>query len=125
MLQISAQSVWIRRLPVEIELVASSTTMPTASTRPNSDRLFRDIPNTSRMVKVPTSEIGMAISGMSEARQVCRKRKTTATTSRIATKIVFTTSRTDFATTARLVGFARRLGNGGAGGLGVLSDIAS
>ena len=45
---------------------------------------------------MPTSEIGMAITGMSEARQVCRKRKTTATTSRIATKIVFTTSRTDF-----------------------------
>jgi len=43
MLQISAQSVWIRRLPVEIELVASSTTMPTASNRPNSDRLFSDI----------------------------------------------------------------------------------
>ena len=33
--------------------IASSTTMPTASTRPNSDRLFSDIPSASRMVKVP------------------------------------------------------------------------
>ena len=40
----------------------------------------------------------MAITGMSEARQVCRNRNTTPTTSRIATKIVVTTSRTDFAT---------------------------
>ena len=50
------------------------------------------------MVKVPISETGMAITGMSEARQVCRNRKTTPTTSRIATKIVVTTSCTDFAT---------------------------
>ena len=78
--------------------IASSTTMPTANTRPNSDRLFSDIPQMSRMVKVPISETGMAITGMSEARQVCRNRKTTPTTSRMATKIVVTTSRTDFAT---------------------------
>ena len=50
------------------------------------------------MVKVPISDTGMAITGMSEARQVCRNRNTTPTTSRIATKIVVTTSCTDFAT---------------------------
>jgi hypothetical protein len=44
------------------------------------------------------SEIGMATTGMIEARHVCRNRMTTPTTRRIATKIVVTTSRTDFAT---------------------------
>ena len=78
--------------------IASSTTMPTASTRPNSDRLFSDIPSASRMVKEPTSDTGIAITGMSEARQVCRNRNTTPTTSRMATKIVVTTSRTDLPT---------------------------
>jgi hypothetical protein len=78
--------------------IASSTTIPTARTKPNSDRLFSDIPQASRIVKLPTSETGMATTGISEARQVCRNRKTTPTTSRIATKIVVTTSCTDFAT---------------------------
>ena len=78
--------------------MASSTTMPTASTSPNNDRLLSDIPSAYSTVKVPTSETGMAITGMIEARQVCRNRKTTPTTSTIATKIVVTTSRTDFAT---------------------------
>src|SRR6266849_3958928 len=38
------------------------------------------------------------MTGISEARQVCRNRITTPTTSNTATKIVTTTSRTDFAT---------------------------
>ena len=70
--------------------------MPTASTRPNSDRLFSENPSAESTAKVPTSETGIATIGMIEARQVCRNRNTTPTT-RIASKIVFITSWTDLA----------------------------
>jgi hypothetical protein len=72
--------------------------MPTASTRPNNERLFSEIPSAYSTVNVPISEIGIATTGISEARQVWRNRITTPTTSTTATKIVTTTSRTDFAT---------------------------
>ncbi len=52
--------------------MASSTTMPIASTRPNSDRLFSVKPNAAMKKKVPISDTGMATSGMIAARQVCR-----------------------------------------------------
>ena len=68
--------------------MASSTTMPTASTSPNSDRLFSEKPNIAMRKNVPISETGMATSGMMAARQVCRNRMTTSTTSRIASRIV-------------------------------------
>ncbi len=60
--------------------IASSTTMPIASTRPNSDRLLSEKPNAAMTAKVPISEIGMATIGMIEARQVCRNTITTRTT---------------------------------------------
>ena len=60
--------------------MASSTTMPIASTRPNSDRLLSEKPNAAITAKVPISETGMATIGMIEARQVCRNRITTSTT---------------------------------------------
>ena len=41
------------------------------------------------------SETGIAITGISVARQVCRNTKTTATTRTTAMKIVVTTSLTD------------------------------
>ena len=41
---------------------------------------------------VPTSETGMASSGTSDARQLCRKTSTTSATSPIASNSVFTTS---------------------------------
>ena len=44
--------------------MASSTTMPIASTRPNSDRLFSVKPNAAMKKKLPISETGMATSGM-------------------------------------------------------------
>ena len=78
--------------------MASSTTMPTASTSPNSDRLLSEMPRMARMVKVPISETGIAITGISEALQVCRNRITTPTTSRMAMKMVTITSCTDLAT---------------------------
>ena len=75
--------------------IASSTTMPTASTRPNNDRLLSVKPNSDIRKKVPTSETGIASNGMTAARQVCRNRTTTSTTSRIASKMVVLTSSTD------------------------------
>ena len=42
--------------------------------------------------KVPMSDTGTAISGMIEARQVCRNTITTSTTSRIASSSVWTTA---------------------------------
>ena len=75
--------------------MASSTTIPTASTRPNSDRLLSERPKASSTVKVPTSEIGIATMGMIEARQVCRKRITTTTTRPMASMMVCNTSVTD------------------------------
>ena len=75
--------------------IASSTTMPIASTSPNSERLLSVNPNTAMKKKVPISETGMATIGMMAARQVCRNRMTTSTTSRTAIRIVFCTSLTD------------------------------
>ena len=43
--------------------MASSTTMPMASTRPNSVRLFRLKPNAAMTANVPTIATGTAISG--------------------------------------------------------------
>ena len=76
--------------------IASSTTMPTARTRPNRDRLLSDMPKAARIANVPTRETGIATTGMMVARQFCRKRNTTPTTRRIATKIVTMTSWIDF-----------------------------
>ena len=70
--------------------------MPTASTRPNSDRLLSEKPNVASTPNVPISEIGMATIGTSEARQVCRNRMTTTTTRATDSKIAFTTSCTDW-----------------------------
>jgi hypothetical protein len=77
--------------------MASSTTMPIARTRPNSDSEFSEKPNAWRTANVPMSETGIAMSGMIEARHDCRKRTTTMTTRIAASKIVFWTSCTDSA----------------------------
>jgi hypothetical protein len=74
--------------------MASSTTMPTASTRPDSDRLLSEKPSAARIEKVPIDEIGI---GTIDARQVCRKTITTTTTRATASRIVLTTSCTDWA----------------------------
>ena len=72
--------------------IASSTTIPMDSTRPKSESALMEKPNSSIKAKVPTTEMGTASSGMIEARQVCRKRMTTSTTSSTASNRVFTTS---------------------------------
>ena len=61
--------------------MASSTTMPMASTSPNSDRLFSENPSSAMMANVPISDTGTAIIGTMVARQFCRKTSTTMKTS--------------------------------------------
>ena len=78
--------------------MASSTTMPMASTRPNSDSVLIEKPNASSTAKVPMIDTGTAISGMSEARQVCRNRMTTSTTSAMASSRVCSTASIDWRT---------------------------
>ena len=75
--------------------MASSTTMPIASTRPNSDRLLSEKPNAAIRKNVPTSDTGIATMGMMAARQVCRNKMTTSTTRMTASRIVCTTASTD------------------------------
>ena len=72
--------------------IASSTTMPIASTRPNSVSALIEKPNSCITAKVPTTDTGTASSGMIEARQVCRNRITTSTTSAIASSSVWITA---------------------------------
>ena len=75
--------------------MASSTTMPIASTSPNKDRLLSVKPKAAMKKKVPISDTGMATSGMIAARQVCRNRITTSTTSTVASPMVSITASTD------------------------------
>ena len=72
--------------------MASSTTMPIASTRARSDTVLAEKPSASIAAKVPMSETGTAISGMRVARTLPRKRYTTMTTSAKASSRVLTTS---------------------------------
>ncbi len=69
--------------------------MPIASTRPNSDSVLNEMPTRPMTRKQPTSDTGMATTGMIAARQVCRNRITTQTTSTIASNSVRTTSSID------------------------------
>ena len=68
--------------------MASSTTMPMASTCPNSDSALIEKPKASMNAKVPMIDTGTASSGMIDARQVCRNRITTSTTSNTASSSV-------------------------------------
>ena len=68
--------------------MASSTTIPMASTRPKRERALMLKPRTSMTAKVPTRDTGTAARRIIEARQVCRKRMTTRTTSRMASRSV-------------------------------------
>ena len=54
--------------------IASSTTRPIASTRPNSDSVLIEKPSSGKTANVPISDTGTAIIGMSVARQFCRNR---------------------------------------------------
>ena len=60
--------------------IASSTTMPIASTRPNIDSVLTEKPSIGKKMNVPISETGTVSSGISVARKFCRKMKTTSVT---------------------------------------------
>src|SRR5690349_21562398 len=72
--------------------IASSTTMPMASTNPNNESALMLKPSASITAKVPTSDTGTAASGIIDARQVCKKSSTTMTTSMSASTSVWTTA---------------------------------
>src|SRR5260370_17211403 len=50
--------------------IASSTTIPTASTRPNSDSLLSEIPSAVRKLKVPSSDTSLTPTVMTLAPQL-------------------------------------------------------
>ena len=54
--------------------IASSTTRPMASTRPNSDSVLSEKPSAGKTMNVPISDTGTAMTGISVARQFCRNR---------------------------------------------------
>ncbi len=82
-----------------ITTIASSTTSPVARVRPKSVRVLIEKPSSLTRAKVPTSDTGMVIAGMSVVRQSCRKMKITRMTNRIACTSVISTSRIDSPTT--------------------------
>ena len=68
--------------------MASSTTMPMASTSPNSVRLFRLKPKAAMTAKVPMIATGTATSGMIADRQFCKNNSTTTATRMTASRSV-------------------------------------
>ena len=72
--------------------IASSTTIPIASTSPKSVRLFRLKPSTDITANVPISETGTSIIGRIIVRQSWRKTSTTMPTKSTASRRVLKTS---------------------------------
>ena len=72
--------------------MASSTTMPIARTRASSETMLSEKPSASMTAKVPISDTGTAISGISVARKLPRNRNTTITTRMKASIRVWITS---------------------------------
>src|ERR1700676_844637 len=72
--------------------MASSTTIPIASTKPNMGSVLIVNPNGIKKQKVPNIDTGIASTGIKVERQVCKSRKTTMATSRNVFNNVTTTS---------------------------------
>jgi hypothetical protein len=85
-------SVAMIRSTFSITTMASSTTMPIASTSPNSVSTLIDMPKPYSPRNVPITLTGTASIGINVARQLCRKRNTTSVTSTIASTSVIVTS---------------------------------
>src|SRR5690554_120433 len=75
--------------------IASSTTMPIASTMPNSVSVLIENPSASIPANVPTIATGTASNGISVARHDCKNTNTTTSTSTTASSSVCTTSVTE------------------------------
>ena len=86
------------RSTFSITTMASSTTMPMASTSPNNVSTLIDMCSTSSPPKVPITLTGTASMGISVARQLCRNRNTTSVTRISASTSVIETSRIDAVT---------------------------
>jgi hypothetical protein len=71
--------------------MASSTTMPIASTSASSDTVLAEKPSASMTAKVPTRATGTAMIGMMVARRLPRNTKTTMATSTKASTRVWIT----------------------------------
>ena len=71
--------------------MASSTTVPIASTRAKSVRMLSEKPAILTIAKVPSSDTIMEIEGMMVALKFCRKKNTTSTTRMMAMTSVSTT----------------------------------
>ena len=85
-------SVAMMRSTFSITTMASSTTMPMASTRAKSVRTLMVKPRSNNPRKVPTTLTGTASMGISVARQLCRKMNTTSATRSSASPSVTITS---------------------------------
>ena len=68
--------------------IASSTTIPMASTRPKRVRVLSENPNRGKKMNVPISDTGMVSRGMRVARKFWRKTSTTRATRITASKRV-------------------------------------
>ena len=88
----------IHRSTFSTTTIASSTTMPIASTSPNSDSELRLNPSACMKASVPTIATGTEISGMRVARHFCRNRSITRATRITAMPSVRSTSRCDSST---------------------------
>ncbi len=89
----SSPSSVINRSTFSTTTIASSTSSPMASTMPNIVSMLMFRPATESVANVPSSTTGTAIAGMSVARQLCRNRKITTTTSAMPSSSVMTTPR--------------------------------
>ena len=72
--------------------IASSTTMPTASTTASIVSVLIENPSATNAANVPTSETGTASMGMNVARKLPRKMKTTISTRMMASRNARNTS---------------------------------
>ncbi len=86
---------WMNRAMFSITTIASSTTSPVASVKPNSVSVLIEKPNIFIKKNVPISETGIVIAGISVVRQSWRNKKITSTTRKTAISSVITTSRID------------------------------
>ena len=85
-----------------ITTIASSTTMPVASTMPKSVSTLIEKSNSLMNANVPISDTGIVIAGMIVLRQFCRNRNITRMTRPIASTSVHSTSTIDSRTTTTL-----------------------
>ena len=78
----------IIRVAFSTTTIASSTTMAMARIRPNNVRVFIENPISNITASVPISDTGIVRQGMSVARQFCRNRNITSTTSTVVSSNV-------------------------------------